>query len=171
MPLTLLIGGARSGKSALALSIARAERSVVFIATAEAGDDEMASRIERHRGERPQEWTTVEEPVELGRAIASADPDACVVVDCLTLWVANALDRLGAERTETAAIAEAAIAAARPGPTIAITNEVGLGIVPDNPLARTYRDLLGRVNAVWAEAAERSYLVVAGKVVPLESPP
>jgi adenosyl cobinamide kinase/adenosyl cobinamide phosphate guanylyltransferase len=171
MPLVLLIGGARSGKSALALSMAQREQSVVFVATAEPGDDEMADRIERHRGERPPEWTTIEEPVELGRALAAADPAACVVVDCLTLWVANALDRLGAERTEATAIAEAARAAARPGLTIAITNEVGLGIVPDNPLARTYRDLLGRVNAAWADEAERSYLVVAGKVVPLEPAP
>ena len=156
--ITLLIGGARSGKSALALRLAEGE--VVFIATAEPGDAEMAERIERHRAERPATWRTVEEPVDLAGALRDAPPDACVIVDCLTLWVANTMDE---ERARDAA----AVAAARPGATIAITNEVGLGIVPANALAREYRDLLGRVNAIWAEAAERVLLVVAGRTLEL----
>jgi adenosyl cobinamide kinase/adenosyl cobinamide phosphate guanylyltransferase len=156
--ITLLIGGARSGKSALALRLAEGE--VVFIATAEPGDAEMAERIERHRAERPASWHTVEEPVDLAGALRSAPPDACVVIDCLTLWVANTMDE---ERAREAA----AVAASRPGATIAITNEVGMGIVPANELAREYRDLLGRVNAIWAEAAERVLLVVAGRTLEL----
>ena len=156
--ITLLIGGARSGKSALALRLAEGE--VVFVATAEPGDEEMAERIERHRAERPASWRTVEEPVDLVGALRDAPPDACVIVDCLTLWVANTMD-------EDRAREAAAVAAARPGVTIAITNEVGMGIVPANALAREYRDLLGRVNAIWAEAAERVLLVVAGRTLEL----
>jgi adenosyl cobinamide kinase/adenosyl cobinamide phosphate guanylyltransferase len=165
--LTLLIGGARSGKSTLALRLAAGEAEVVFVATAEARDEEMAERIARHRTERPESWRTVEEPLELERALAAAPTGACVVVDCLTLWVANALERLGPEATGAAAVEAAAAAAARPGSTIAVTNEVGLGIVPDNALARAYRDLLGHVNAAWAEAAGRVLLVVAGRTVEL----
>lgn len=157
--LTLLIGGARSGKSALALKMAEGE--VVWIATAEAGDAEMAARIERHRAERPASWRTVEEPVDLVGALRATPGDACVVVDCLTLWVANTMDE---ERAREAA----ALAAARPGKTIAVTNEVGMGIVPATELGRAYRDLLGRVNAIWAEAADQVLLVVAGRTLELE---
>jgi adenosyl cobinamide kinase/adenosyl cobinamide phosphate guanylyltransferase len=158
MPLTLLIGGARSGKSSLALRLAEGE--VVFIATAEAGDAEMAERIDAHRAERPSSWQTVEAPIDLAGALRDAPPDACVIVDCLTLWVANTMD-------EESAREAAALAALRPGRTIAVTNEVGLGIVPANDLARAYRDLLGRVNAIWAEAADRVLLVVAGRTLEL----
>jgi len=169
MPLVLLIGGARSGKSALALRLAnQQEAPVVFIATAQAGDGEMAERIGTHASERPACWQTVEEPLRLREAIAGIDGDACVVVDCLTLWVANALDALGAADSEAQAGAAAAAAAARAGLTIVVTNEVGLGIVPDNALARGYRDLLGRVNAIWAEAADHVYLLVAGRALALE---
>ena len=166
MTLVLLIGGARSGKSSLAVErAAGAGLPVVFVATGEAGDDEMAARIELHRQERPAEWTTVEEPVELARAVADAPGDVVLVVDCLSLWVANVLER-GA--VEAAAADAARLAAARPGPTIAVTNEVGLGIVPDNELARRYRDALGRVNAIWAAAADEAYFVVAGRPLRLE---
>jgi adenosylcobinamide kinase / adenosylcobinamide-phosphate guanylyltransferase len=158
MPLTLLIGGARSGKSSLALRLAEGE--VVFIATAEAGDAEMAERIDAHRAERPPSWQTVEAPIDLAAALRDAPPDACVIVDCLTLWVANTMDEQPAREA-------AALAAGRPGRTIVVTNEVGLGIVPDNELARTYRDLLGRVNAIWADAADRVLLVVAGRTLEL----
>jgi len=166
MTLVLLIGGARSGKSSLAVErAAGAGLPVVFVATGEAGDDEMAARIELHRRERPAEWTTVEEPVELARAVADAPGDAVLVVDCLSLWVANVLER---GEVEAAAADAARLAAARPGPTIAVTNEVGLGIVPDNELARRYRDALGRVNAIWAAAADEAYFVVAGRALRLE---
>jgi adenosylcobinamide kinase/adenosylcobinamide-phosphate guanylyltransferase len=172
MPLVLLIGGARAGKSRLAVQLAAAQPApVVFLATGEPGDDEMRVRIADHRRERPAHWQTIEEPLELGQALAAADPDSCLVVDCLTLWVANALAALGPAAVEREAANAATAAAARPGATIAVSNEVGLGIVPDNALARTYRDVLGRVNAAWADAADRSFLVVAGQTVALVAAP
>ena len=156
MTLVLLLGGARSGKSKLALDLARrAGAPVVFIATGTAGDEEMAARIEAHKNERPGDWTTIEEPVELERALRSVPAGTTAIVDCLTLWVSNVLDVDGDSA--------ARLAAARDGLTIAVSNEVGLGIVPDNALARRYRDALGRVNATWADAADEVYLVVAGK--------
>ena len=170
MPLAALIGGARSGKSALALERAASAEDVVFLATGEAGDEEMAARIERHRRERPDHWETVEEPVALRQALESADPGACLVVDCLTLWVANLVeagrtdDEIEAEATEAARAA-----AARSGATLVVTNEVGLGVVPDTPLGRRYRDLLGRVNAIFVSAADEALFVVAGRVIPLQS--
>ena len=169
MALTLLIGGARSGKSSLAVQAAEgSERPVVFVATGEPGDPEFAARIECHRAARPAGWRLVEEPIELGAAIESAPRESCVVVDCLTLWVANLLERGAvADEAEATAGACASVAANRPAPTIAVTNEVGLGIVPSAPLARAYRDLLGRVNAIWADAAATTWLVVAGRALPL----
>ena len=169
MALVLLLGGARSGKSALALRLAHAQPApVVWLATAEAGDPEMAARIERHRDERPEEWRTIEEPLRLRETLAGLDRGCCVVVDCLTLWTANALERLGADAAETEAAAAAELATLRTGLTIAVSNEVGLGLVPANELGRSYRDLLGRINTRWAVAAERSYLLVAGRALPLQ---
>lgn len=168
MPLVLLIGGARSGKSELALRLASEQRSpVAFLATARAGDTEMAERIAQHRRERPDSWQTVEEPLRLHDAIAGVSDDHCLVIDCLTLWTANVLEAFGAAEAEVHAAAAAHAAAARTGLTVAVTNEVGLGIVPDNSLARSYRDLLGRVNAIWAEAADPVYLLVAGRALAL----
>ena len=170
MPLLLLIGGARSGKSELALRLASEQTEpVVFVATGEAGDEEMQARIGQHRRERPPSWQTIEEPIRLRETLETIDRQSCVIVDCLTLWAANALERLGAAEAETQAGAAAATAAARRGLTIAVSNEVGLGLVPDNPLGRSYRDLLGRVNSLWADAAERAYLLVAGRALPLAS--
>ena len=158
MTLVVYIGGARSGKSRLAVERARASGvPVLFIATGEAGDEEMAGRIARHRAERPGGWSTVEEPLELARALREAPQDATVVVDCLSLWVANG----GGD----GAALDAAVA--RDTLTIAVSNEVGLGIVPDNALARAYRDDLGRVNAAWCAAADEAWLVVAGKTLRL----
>lgn len=163
MSLTLLIGGARAGKSALALHRAREQGgSVVFVATAEARDAEMAERIARHRAERAPAWATVEAPVDLAGALAAAPAEACVVVDCLTLWVANLLERADTEIERLAAEA-AGLAAGRAGPTIAVSNEVGMGVVPASAMGRRYRDLLGRVNAVWAARAAAAALVVAGR--------
>lgn len=159
MPLTFLVGGARSGKSSLAVRLAAASGApVVFIATAEARDAEMADRIKHHRAERPPEWATVEEPLELQAAIEAAPAHACVLVDCLSLWVANLLEH-GREPDLRVPV--------RGGPTIAVSNEVGLGVVPATQLGRAYRDVLGRVNAVWAEAADEAYFVVAGKALRL----
>jgi len=171
MPLTLLLGGARSGKSTLALH--RASRSgapVVFVATGEAGDDEMAARIARHRAERPAQWTTVEEPVGLAGALTACPAEACVIVDCLSLWVANAMGRdVDDGEIERLAGEAAALAAGRRAATIAVSNEVGMGVVPYHPLGRRYRDALGRVNALWAAAANEALLVVAGRVLRLEN--
>lgn len=169
MALTLLVGGARSGKSSLAVRLAeRSGRPVTFVATAEGLDLEMTQRIARHRAERPPHWTTVESPIELGAAIDHIPADHVVVVDCLSLWVTNLLlaDRQP-EQIEAAAAAVAASLAARPGPSVVVGNEVGSGIVPMNELARTYRDVLGRVNAVFGGHATQAALVVAGRVLPL----
>jgi adenosyl cobinamide kinase/adenosyl cobinamide phosphate guanylyltransferase len=160
---TFLVGGARSGKSSLAVELAaRTGGPVTFIATATAGDEEMAARIAAHRAERPGEWTTVEEPLRLREALEAAE--GTVVVDCLSLWVANLLE------ADMEIDAEAAAVAASRSRTIGVSNEVGLGIVPATPLGRTYRDVLGRVNAAWAAAAQTTLLVVAGRALPLASP-
>jgi adenosyl cobinamide kinase/adenosyl cobinamide phosphate guanylyltransferase len=165
MTLVVYVGGARSGKSSLAVARAEAEGApVVFVATGEAGDDEMAERIERHRRERPAAWETVEEPVELEQALGAVPAGSTILLDCLSLWVANVLDDPSVEERGARA---ASAAAGRDGLTIAVTNEVGLGIVPDNALARRYRDVLGRVNATWAAAADEAYLVVAGRTLRL----
>src|SRR5918992_138624 len=156
MPLRLLLGGARSGKSALAVRLAQSWAGpVVFVATAEAGDADMAGRIEQHRRDRPAEWTTVEEPVELARALRAAPAGSFVVVDCLSLWVSNLMEagREG-EKIEDAARAAAELLSARESPSVVVSNEVGLGIVPATDLGRSYRDTLGRVNAAFAEAAD-----------------
>jgi adenosylcobinamide kinase / adenosylcobinamide-phosphate guanylyltransferase len=171
MSLVVLLGGARSGKSRLALELAAFEGAdVAFVATAEALDDEMAARIAAHRAERPSGWRTVEEPLDLGHALDSIDDAATCVVDCLSLWVSNLLLR-GDDATavELAARACAGAAAGRSGLTIAVTNEVGLGVVPATPLGRAYRDLLGTVNRNWVEASDRAVFVVAGRLLPLET--
>jgi adenosyl cobinamide kinase/adenosyl cobinamide phosphate guanylyltransferase len=163
--LVVLVGGARSGKSRLALDRATQEGApVVFVATGEARDEEMADRIQRHREERPAEWQTIEEPVELERALQGVPSGATAVVDCLSLWVANVFETRPVEELAAGA---ARVAAARSGLTIAVTNEVGFGIVPDNALARAFRDALGWVNAMWVEAADEAYLVVAGRTLRL----
>jgi len=163
--LVVLVGGARSGKSRLAVEQARSEAApVTFIATGEAGDAEMAERIERHRAERPSGWTTVEEPVDLARALAAVPSSDTAIVDCLSLWVAN----VGENGVDAASTEAARVAVGRDGLTIAVTNEVGLGIVPPNELARAYRDDLGRVNAQWVQAADEAWFVVAGRKLRLE---
>jgi adenosylcobyric acid synthase len=166
MSLVVVLGGARSGKTALAMRLAG--EAATLIATATAGDEEMEERIRRHREERPPAWKTVEEPVDLAGALAGCGPDAAVVVDCLSLWVSNLIEEGRddpAIEEEASLVATAAVA--RRGLTLAVSNEVGLGIVPATPLGRRYRDLLGRVNAEFAAAAERSVLVVAGKALEL----
>jgi adenosyl cobinamide kinase/adenosyl cobinamide phosphate guanylyltransferase len=172
MSMTLLLGGARSGKSELSVRLAASSgRPVVVVATAEARDDEMAERIRRHRAARPASWTTLEVPLDLGDAVPQLPPDAFVVLDCLSLWVSNAME---AETTDDAISEEAREVAGalgrRDAPALVVSNEVGLGIVPVNALARRYRDLLGRVNAAFAGAASDAYLVVAGRALRLEEP-
>jgi adenosyl cobinamide kinase/adenosyl cobinamide phosphate guanylyltransferase len=172
MSMTLLLGGARSGKSELSVRLAASSgRPVIVVATAEARDDEMAERIRRHRAARPPSWTTLEVPLDLGDAVAQLPPDAFVVLDCLSLWVSNAME---AEATDDAIAEEAREVAGvlerRDAPALVVSNEVGLGIVPVNALARRYRDVLGRVNAAFAGAASDAYLVVAGRALRLEEP-
>ncbi len=165
MTLTLLTGGARSGKSALALRRARAFGGpVVFVATGEARDAEMTERIARHRAERDPGWSTVEAPVDVATALAAVPAGTCAIVDCLSLWVDNLLERGDGEDEIVGLAADAArLAAARGGPTIAVTNEVGMGVVPPYALGRLYRDVLGRVNVTWADHAVEAALVVAGR--------
>jgi adenosyl cobinamide kinase/adenosyl cobinamide phosphate guanylyltransferase len=170
MPLTLLLGGARSGKSTLAgRMMSTAPEGVVLIATAEGGDEEMRERISRHRASRPPDWVIVEEPIDISTAIAGVGGDRALIIDCLTLWTSNLMglgleDREIEDRARTAAT----VAASRVGRTVVVSNDVGSGIVPDNPLARRYRDLLGRINTIWADASDSVYLTVAGGVVPVQ---
>jgi adenosyl cobinamide kinase/adenosyl cobinamide phosphate guanylyltransferase len=167
MGFVFILGGARSGKSDLAYRLARESgRPVTCIATATAGDAEMAARIGRHRAARPETWSTVEEPLELKAAIQQTDDGSFLVVDCLTLWASNLL---GASREpeEICALASAVAAALAHRDGVVVSNEVGLGIVPANELARTFRDILGRINVVFAERAERSLLLVAGRALEL----
>ena len=170
MALTFVTGGARSGKSGYALRLAAgAGTPVVLIATAEARDDEMRERIEAHRRERPAGWRTVEEPLDLAGALRGLAREEFAIVDCLSLWVSNLLE--GAHdgpAIEQRAGEAAALAARHEGGCVAVSNEVGMGIVPLNALARSYRDIIGRVNAVWAEAADDAFLAVAGRVLRLE---
>jgi adenosyl cobinamide kinase/adenosyl cobinamide phosphate guanylyltransferase len=169
MPLTLLLGGARSGKSALAVQLASSGSSpATVVATGEALDDEMAERIALHRAERPASWATVEEPLDISKVLDATTADGTVVIDCLTLWVANLLGAgLPEAEVMDRANSVAVLAADRAGQVIVVTNEVGSGIVPADALSRRYRDLLGRVNSVFAEHAREAFLVVAGRVVPL----
>jgi len=159
----LILGGARSGKSALAARRAEACARVVWVATAEARDAEMAERIARHRAERPAHWQTVEEPLHLAdtlRRVAGAD--SCAVVDCLTLWLTNLLlaGDAGLPERETAALLD--VLPTLPGRVVLVANEVGLGIVPENALARRFRDEAGRLNQRVAAVCERVTFVAAG---------
>lgn len=170
MPLTLLLGGARSGKSTLAVRRAEAcGAPVVFVATAEARDAEMHDRIARHRAERPAAWSTLEAPHDLEATIGQATAEDTVILDCLSLWVANLMER-GDDPGAVEAAAERAahLAEQRTGRVIAVSNEVGMGVVPAYPLGRSYRDQLGRVNAIWARHAEEALLVVAGRTLALQ---
>jgi adenosyl cobinamide kinase/adenosyl cobinamide phosphate guanylyltransferase len=170
MGLTVLLGGARSGKSELSSRLASAsDGPVVVVVTAEARDEEMTERIRRHRDSRPPGWTTVEVPVELATAIREVESDAFVVLDCLSLWVSNTIEGgLSDEQIVDEARETATALAKREASAVAVSNEVGLGIVPVNALARRYRDTLGRVNAIFASEADRAFFVVAGKALPLE---
>jgi adenosyl cobinamide kinase/adenosyl cobinamide phosphate guanylyltransferase len=171
--LIVVLGGARSGKSALAERLGRQhDGDVVFIATCPRidGDEELATRIARHRAERPQHWTTIEEELDLDGALDAAGA-AMVIVDCLTTWLGNVSyhgwqpDRI----LETSGTV-CGRAAARAAPTVVISNEVGLGIVPADADSRAYRDLLGRINTSWVAAADRALLMVAGRALALHDP-
>jgi adenosyl cobinamide kinase/adenosyl cobinamide phosphate guanylyltransferase len=169
--LTLVTGGARSGKSGCAMTLAGGRPGAkAFIATAEALDAEMALRIAKHKESRPPGWETFEEPVEAAPLLSSISGRfGAVVLDCLTLWLSNILSRgtelsHGADGVEKrmAALVSAAAQAGRVCDVYVVTNETGMGIVPDNELARRFRDLAGTLNADMARAADEVYLLVSG---------
>lgn len=180
--LWFVTGGARSGKSGFARErAADTHRPVVYIATMEPGDDETHRRVERHRAERPAEWTTIEAPLDIVGVLEAAAADACALIDCLSLWVSNRLLRLGEEpsvagvesleRELSGEVATLLAAArARAASTIVVSNEVGAGVVPPYPLGRAYRDLLGTVNQRVAAASSRAWLLVAGRALELPQP-
>lgn len=159
--LTLVVGGARSGKSAFAERLVTASaRPRRYIATAEAWDDEMRDRIARHRRERGADWLTVEAPLDLAAALAAAQPDEAVLVDCATLWLSNQLladHDLAAESADLCAALGGCAA-----PVVIVSNEVGWGIVPDNALSRRFRDAQGRLNQRLAAEADLVVTVIAG---------
>jgi adenosylcobinamide kinase/adenosylcobinamide-phosphate guanylyltransferase len=162
---TLIFGGARSGKSRYAEQRARASGlSVVVIATGEARDEEMRARIELHKADRDSAWRVVEEPRDRARALRTeAREGVCVIVDCLTLWLSNHLtgEDEGAEWSQAKARFMDALRAAR-GEVLLVANEVGLGLVPETPLGREFRDEAGRLNQDVAALAERAVFVAAG---------
>lgn len=175
----LITGGARSGKSRFAQTLAEAAgENRCYLATCpppDGSDPEMTARVERHQLERQSRgWRTMEEPLQLAGAIAGEEGAHPLLVDCLTLWVSNLLlanASRGLDEDAMAQQAEAMLAAARrrAGLTLFVTNEVGLGIVPDHPLARRFRDLAGRCNQTVAAAADEVYLVTCG--IPLQLKP
>lgn len=158
---TLITGGARSGKSRQAQALATAHAPPwIYIATAQALDEEMTARIALHRDARGEGWETVEAPVALGHAVLNAPAAAPVVIDCLTLWLSNLM--LGGEDVQAHMADLAEAIQAREAPTIAVTNEVGLGIVPESPLGRAFRDQAGLVNQYFAARAGTAILMVSG---------
>ena len=158
-------GGARSGKSAYAerraANAAASGGEVTYLATAQAFDDEMRDRIARHRADRPAGWHTVEEPLDVPRRIEDLHTDV-LLLDCLSLWVSNMLLADWTEGAMLAAADRLLTACANVPTAILVTNEVGLGIVPDNALARRYRDVLGWVNQRCAAASDEAHLLVSG---------
>ncbi len=158
---TLVLGGARSGKSRYAESLVTAQpQPWVYIATAEARDDEMAARIAAHQARRTEGWQTIEAPHELPEALRTAPQSAAVLVDCLTLWLSNVMHAKFDIDDITLKLEEALHA--RTGLTVLVSNEVGLGIVPDNALARSFRDAQGLLNQRLAVVAGRVVFMVAG---------
>jgi adenosylcobinamide kinase/adenosylcobinamide-phosphate guanylyltransferase len=166
-----VLGGARSGKSRFAVTSQPPHARVTFVATAAAGDRDMAARIARHRAERPSHWVTVEEPFDLVRRLMALGGDV-VIVDCLTVWVANRM--LRGESPETIVAEADALAALIPVAPFSLTlvsNEVGAGVHPETSEGLRFRDLLGTVNQRVAAAAERVVLMVAGLPLAVKAPP
>jgi len=178
-PLILLVGGARAGKSTYAMRLAQdGERAsgdeICFIATAQGLDEDMTRRIARHRAERPAHWRTIEEPYQIDEALRQASEARIVILDCLTLFVSNWLMRHEDEHECEQFVRRItrnflAVARTRQQTIICVSNEVGLGVVPDTNLGRVFRDLLGRVNQEFAAAADEVYLLIAG--LPLQLKP
>lgn len=169
---TMLIGGARSGKSSLGQRLVAATGdSVSVIVTAEAGDDEMSTRIEHHRSERPENWVTIEAPRLLVEAVEGIGNSRALLIDCVTFWVANrVMDDHPDEVIVDQAVALARVVSERTAATVIVSNEVGHGLVPGDPESRRFRDVHGRVNRILADACDQAFLVVAGQVLPLAPP-
>jgi len=169
-PLTLVLGGARSGKSLYAEGLASATGDAVYLATAEARDDEMALRIGHHQARRGTHWRTIEEPREIaGVLMRESAPGCAVLIDCLTLWLSNlmlAKRDIGLD-TEILLTALANL----PGPVVLVSNEVGMGLVPETKLGRAFRDAQGTLNRRIAEAADRVVFVAAGLPLILKDTP
>lgn len=168
---SVLIGGARSGKSDLAVKLGGAwSGDVIVAATAEPSDDDMANRIERHQIERPADWGLIESPLLSANDVVTVEPGALLIVDCITLLVNNLMfhGRTDHQIDEHASILSHAFVS-RTDPTIVITNEVGLGVVPEAELGRRYRDVLGRFNQRLVSRSQTALFVSAGKVTPLET--
>ncbi len=171
MAITLVLGGARSGKSAYAQrqaeqAAAATGRLPLMIATAEAFDEEMRDRIDRHRTERGDGWRTLEAPLELAAAVRDLRADDIAVVDCLTLWLSN---QMLADRDLSAAVDELALAfSVCPATLWVVSNEVGWSLVPDNALGRRFRDEAGRLNQRIASIADSACLIVAGMKLDLQ---
>ena len=166
------MGGARSGKSALAQQRAlESGLNVIYLATAQANDEEMVARIARHRAERPAEWGLVEEPLALADALkAHAAPHHCLLVDCLTLWLSNLLIA-GEEQLDRETRRLLDTLPSLPGSVVLVSNEVGQGNVPTNPLARRFRDEAGRLHQAVASCCDRVTFVIAGLPLILKDPP
>ncbi|MBB6246485.1 bifunctional adenosylcobinamide kinase/adenosylcobinamide-phosphate guanylyltransferase [Rhodanobacter sp. A1T4] len=167
---TLILGGARSGKSALAERLARESgQEVVYIATAQAHDAEMAVRIAHHRDRRPAHWQSVEEPLALADTLrAYAHPDRCVLVDCLTLWLSNLLGDADDKRLGRECEAFLEVLPVLPGELLFVSNEVGLGVIPMGELTRRFVDEAGRLHQAMAARCERVLFVAAGLPLPLK---
>jgi adenosylcobinamide kinase / adenosylcobinamide-phosphate guanylyltransferase len=180
--LTLVLGGARSGKSRYAQSLCDSAFSVIYVATARveenSGDHEMLKRIARHRSDRPSQWRTVEEPLDLAHAVSESPIDATLLVDCATLWISNLMWEFrekSAEEQNRLILAEvdnligavlrradSAAGKVAAGEVIIVSNEVGSGLVPEHPVARAFRDLQGFANQRLAQAADNVVFIVAG---------
>lgn len=158
---TLVLGGARSGKSAFAEQLVGASEKPIYFATAEALDEEMIERIRRHRARRAARWITVEEPLELVSLLSQhVSPQSAVLVDCLTVWLGNLIHAGRNIDNETNALVE--LLPTLGGGVVFVSNEVGMGIVPENKMARDFRDQAGRLHQALAARADSVYLVVAG---------
>ena len=169
---TLLLGGVRSGKSQYAQQLGERAGRVVFVATAQAADDEMRRKVERHRISRPQHWQTVEEPLALAETIAEHGPKCdLIIIDCLTFFAANLLDAKADEQALVDGLCSALQAPACS--VVLVSNEVGSGVVPEYPSGRRFRDLLGEMNQSVARVASNVLLLVAGLPLVLkgEAPP
>lgn len=168
VPVTLILGGARSGKSRHGERLAEARPGpLLYVATAQAGDGEMAERIARHRARRGARWQTVEEPLELAAVLRAAETrEGAVLVDCLTLWLSNLLHARRDPAAETTALLDVLPTLTRP--VIFISNEVGLGIVPENALARAFIDQAGWMHQRLAEAADTVLFIAAGLAMTLK---